>query len=92
MYHVKAFFDAYPEAKEGFETYDHVMHATQELADKWVERHAAKTVTRHGNPAFEVKKQGKPRGKGKENGVTVVAPAGQANNQEGGDPSTTPTE
>lgn len=55
MYHVKSFFEAYPKAKEGFETYDGVIHATQAIADKWIERHANKKVTRHVNPALEEK-------------------------------------
>ena len=49
-YAVKAFFEAHPKSKEVFETYDGVLHATREVADKWISMHAHKTVTVHTNP------------------------------------------
>jgi len=70
MYHVKAFFEANPKAKVGFETYDHIMHPSQEIAEKWIERHAAKTVTRHANPNLpdETSEDSEGKGKVKKNG------------------------
>lgn len=53
----KAYFEAHSKLDEAFETYDGVIHPTRAVANKWVERHANKTVIRLANPAKEPVKQ-----------------------------------
>lgn len=51
-YAQQQYFEQHPELNEAFMTYDGVIHPTEEVAKKWVERHGNQKIERLINPAL----------------------------------------
>jgi len=51
-YAIKAYFEAFPDIKECFETSDGILHRSKEEAGEWNKTHDWNKVVTHANPAI----------------------------------------
>lgn len=57
-YAVKAFFEHHPDVNTVYETYDGVLHPTEEMAKEWIKFHANRNVVRYDRPKSLAKSAG----------------------------------